>query len=769
MNAATRDVFRLGFVSLAFLTVAAVAGCSQSPPQAAKPATAGRASVAVADFDFFSNDKSLSFLQQGVPAMMCTDISQVRALDVLARKTMLAEIRKEQQLAEDGLIDKATAARAGKLLGAKFLLGGAVHVEDTRLRLDAQVIDAETGRVFFSTTVSGSKDEASSLEAQLAEQVAESICGSLGMDLSEGERLAVRGERKGGFDSFALYNKAALAEQAGDREKARLIFKDVMESHADGKKTDTVTDMLRAAASEGRPGSRPNSQGNGTRKARLDEHKAKWQAIDSRAAHDSRWLASPIILSAHAGLAGDFDQERRLLGAYWRRFTKTAAPAEAAAKAKEVAALIRTEEEFFRATVDSGDYNRSVGAYGIGRGDPDGNLHADMGPNLHWPRFSKLWPFDPFLRENMYLVSAAQGAHAEEMKAHFVESLAKHPHDFLGHIINDLSDVVRILDPANWHSRERTYPQHYPLLCGDTFSLRADVISYCTQIPNPPDKLQNDMQNLTYTFLHDLDRLPATMSLEALGHDFLSSVVPALSALAKAAPNREHRDTAQGLLIRFGRQLGVAGKPVGSESPDATTPPSIFGIQISTPTVLIVWHEDEAFGLNQSKQEDLVRKELENLVLALPARMKINAMLALGNILGSSPDKTDEWLLENPQAADGEIKKKLLAAVERDNSSHSSTKGPLTNAVKAALQAPDADRTTVFLIRLRNDSEIQPELDHGLADLNPSVTVHAILSARSAGIENVVRGHRGSTILLESDGDFIFGKVRKRVIDTTTE
>ena len=65
INAATRDAFRPGLVSLAFVAVAAVAGCSQSSPQAAKPATAGRASVAVADFDFFSNDKSLLYLRQG--------------------------------------------------------------------------------------------------------------------------------------------------------------------------------------------------------------------------------------------------------------------------------------------------------------------------------------------------------------------------------------------------------------------------------------------------------------------------------------------------------------------------------------------------------------------------------------------------------------------------------------------------------------------------------------------------------------------------------
>jgi len=362
-----------------------------------------------------------------------------------------------------------------------------------------------------------------------------------------------------------------------------------------------------------------------------------------------------------------------------------------------------------------------------------------------------------------------QGAAAEDWKAQFMDNLAKHPHDYIQKIIDDLSDVVMVVHPESKERRVDNNPEDYPLLCGDTFALRADVISYCSQIPNPPDKVVNDLHNLHYRFIYDLDHIPATLNPDSLGSEFLPHVVPALVALTKTAPKREHRDSAKQLLIRFGRQLALAGNEGDPATTDAAKPSSIFDLQISTPTVLVVWHEDEAIGINERKQEGMVRKELADFVLSLPPHTKINAMLALGNILGTVSDRTDKWLFEEPQAADGDIKKKLLTAFDRGRSSRTSSEGSFSNAVNAALTASDVRGTTVLLIRLRNSSEVEGELSPHLSELNPTITVHAVLSVRSPTIENIVRGHRGSIILLEGDGVFVFGKVRKQLIDTTAD
>jgi TolB-like protein len=740
MVAAARDTYRSSIHSIACIAIALLLGCSKSPPDSAKPAAGGRPSVAVADFDFFSNDKSLSYLQQGVPAMMCTDISQVRSLDVLARKTMLAEIRKEQQLAEDGLIDKATAARAGKLLGATFLLGGAVHVESNRLRLDAQVINVETGRVFFSTTVSGAKDEASSLEAQLAEQVAESMCGSLGVELSDRERLAVRGERKGGFDSFALYNKAAIAELAGENERARQIFEKVMARHSDAKdQANTVAGTQLAAGNTAPPATSGDGRESTSRMARLKLHKAKWEAIDTGASRDPHWLASPIILSAHAGLAHDFALEWRLLDDYWRRFTKHVLPSNAIGTANEIAGIIRVEEEFFRAQVDSGNYSGEF--TGSAR-----RVHDDC-EGVTWPWFSRLWPFDSTLRGMKEQAKYAYGDTANLIKSSFMGRLPKLPHDYLEHAM-ELDDTP----PPN-----------------KELALRADVIGYCSQIPNPPEKMVTDIQSLHYGFLNGLDKIPSTIEPDSLGSEFLDRAVPVLDALSKTAPKRDHRELAAQLLKRFGRQLALAGKQGGELPPDSQEPACVFGVPVTTSRVLIVWHEDQMIDINASKQEAMARKELADFILALPAQTSVNTLLALGNVTTPGENAQDDWLLKEPTPADAQVKKRLLEALDPETRSKQFAKGTLSNAIRAALEASKGHESTVIVVRLRDESQVEDTLDSSLSENRAGITLHAVMSGESPKLANLVRNYRGSMILLESDGDFVFGKVQKRVIDTAKD
>jgi hypothetical protein len=49
------------------------------------------------------------------------------------------------------------------------------------------------------------------------------------------------------------------------------------------------------------------------------------------------------------------------------------------------------------------------------------------------------------------------------------------------------------------------------------------------------------------------------------------------------------------------------------------------------------------------------------------------------------------------------------------------------------------------------------------------VALHAVMSKESPQLAELVRHYGGAMILLESDGDFVFGKVQKRVIDTAKD
>lgn len=203
--------------------------------------------------------------------------------------------------------------------------------------------------------------------------------------------------------------------------------------------------------------------------------------------------------------------------------------------------------------------------------------------------------------------------------------------------------------------------------------------------------------------------------------------------------------------------------------PDSQKPATLFGIPVTTKRVLIVWHEDQMIDIDASKQESMARKELADFILALPSQMSVNVLLALGNVTTPGEDAKDDWLLKEPMTADAQIKKQILEALDPETRSKQFAEGTLSNALRAALEASDGHESTVIVVRLRDDSQIEGPLDASLSDKRAGVTLHAVVSRESPTLATLVRNYRGSMIVLESDGDFVFGKVQKRVIDATKD
>ncbi|MEW5787343.1 MAG: CsgG/HfaB family protein [Pseudomonadota bacterium] len=88
---------------------------------------------------------------RAIQAMVATDLAQVPSLTILERSRMDFLLR-EMKLAESGLVDPASAARAGRMLGAGSLVAGLVFNEDTRY--DPYQSNYYTGRYTISTAVS---------------------------------------------------------------------------------------------------------------------------------------------------------------------------------------------------------------------------------------------------------------------------------------------------------------------------------------------------------------------------------------------------------------------------------------------------------------------------------------------------------------------------------------------------------------------------------------------------------------------------------------
>jgi TolB-like protein len=130
-------------------------------------ALAAPPAVAVMYFDYQGKDEELALLKKGLASMLISDLAGQEAFNVIERER-LEDVLGELKLQGSAKIDQASAVKAGKLLGARYLvLGGYFDVLKT-LRVDARVVEVETGKVLKSTGASGKPDEFLSIEQKLA-------------------------------------------------------------------------------------------------------------------------------------------------------------------------------------------------------------------------------------------------------------------------------------------------------------------------------------------------------------------------------------------------------------------------------------------------------------------------------------------------------------------------------------------------------------------------------------------------------------------------
>lgn len=149
---------------LAFWLTAFAASTSRAAPDQ-------RPTVAVLYFDYSGKDAEMEVLKKGLAQMLISDLSSLDQVRIVERNR-LEEILAELKLAQSGKMDPATAAKVGKLLGAKYMvLGGYFDLMKT-LRADARVVEVETGKVIQSIGATGKPEDFLAVEQKLSEELA---------------------------------------------------------------------------------------------------------------------------------------------------------------------------------------------------------------------------------------------------------------------------------------------------------------------------------------------------------------------------------------------------------------------------------------------------------------------------------------------------------------------------------------------------------------------------------------------------------------------
>jgi len=163
-------------------------GANRTAPFASSaPAEAARLSIVVLPFTNLSSDPSQDYFADGITENLTTDLSRIRDSFVIARNTAFTFKHKD-----------VDAKEIGKELGVRYVLEGSVQRDQNRVRVNAQLIDAETGAHLWADRF---EDDVADL-FKLQDQVVARLTNPLGFELAKAE--AEKGARSKNPDAVDL-------------------------------------------------------------------------------------------------------------------------------------------------------------------------------------------------------------------------------------------------------------------------------------------------------------------------------------------------------------------------------------------------------------------------------------------------------------------------------------------------------------------------------------------------------------------------------------
>jgi non-specific serine/threonine protein kinase len=147
-------------------------------------------SIAVLYFENLSGVKEDEYLRDGVTEDIITELSKIKGLKILSRPTVLP------------FRDRSvTAAQVGQQLKASFVLAGSIRRAGNRLRITAQLVDAETDSLVWSERYDREMADVFEVQDEIARKIAE----ALRIQLSPQEQQALAARPTDNLQAYDLF------------------------------------------------------------------------------------------------------------------------------------------------------------------------------------------------------------------------------------------------------------------------------------------------------------------------------------------------------------------------------------------------------------------------------------------------------------------------------------------------------------------------------------------------------------------------------------
>jgi adenylate cyclase len=183
-----------------------VAGSGLPLPLPDKP------SIAVLPFTNLSGDPEQDYFADGMVEEIITGLSRIRWIFVIARNSSFAYRGKEVDVKQ-----------VGRELGVRYVLEGSVRKSGNRVRLTAQLIDAETGTHIWADRYDRALDDIFAVQDELMI----SVVGVIEPTLRKAEIERARRKRPDSLDAYDLYLRAlpfAFTAMPDDADKALTLL-----------------------------------------------------------------------------------------------------------------------------------------------------------------------------------------------------------------------------------------------------------------------------------------------------------------------------------------------------------------------------------------------------------------------------------------------------------------------------------------------------------------------------------------------------------------
>jgi adenylate cyclase len=166
---------------------------AKAEPPAPRLALPDKPSIAVLPFQNMSGDAEQEYFVDGIVEDIITGLSRIKWLFVIARNSSFTYKGKAVDIRQ-----------VGRELGVRYVLEGGVRKAGSRLRITAQLIEAETGAHIWADRFDGAIEDVFDLQ----DKITQSIVGIIEPSLRQAEIERAQRKRPDSLDAYDLYLRA---------------------------------------------------------------------------------------------------------------------------------------------------------------------------------------------------------------------------------------------------------------------------------------------------------------------------------------------------------------------------------------------------------------------------------------------------------------------------------------------------------------------------------------------------------------------------------